>query len=169
MTSNDDDRWAWLAEGNRTQARKRVATKVLLRDTHDRLLLVDPAYKAYWDLPGGMAEDNENPRASAARELREELGVHVRIGELLVVDWIGPHGPWDDQLVLVFDGGRVDTPFADTIRPYDAELTDTAWCAIDDALHRLRPDIAERTRQALAAAADGHTRYNEQQRDRRSP
>ena len=41
-----------------------------------------------WDLPGGFLRYGEPPRAGLERELREELGVTVRVGRLLdaVVD-----------------------------------------------------------------------------------
>jgi len=61
---------AWhehLAEGNRTQPRKRVGADVLFRDTAGSILLVDPRYKPDWDLPGGMAEANEAPATSPSR------------------------------------------------------------------------------------------------------
>lgn len=68
---DDPARYAYLAEGNARQARKRVATDVLLKDPDGRVLLVNPTYKAHWDLPGGMAEANEaplpRPPASCAR------------------------------------------------------------------------------------------------------
>lgn len=60
-----------MAEGNARQARKRIAADVLIRDEAGRVLLVDPTYKDGWDLPGGMVEANESPRAAAARELGE--------------------------------------------------------------------------------------------------
>src|SRR6266511_641762 len=102
--------WQHLAEGNAKQARKRVAADVIIRDGAGRLLLVDPTYKPDWDLPGGMAEANEPPRQAACRELQEELGLELPIGRLLCVDWVSPHGPWDDLLMFVFDGGVLDTP-----------------------------------------------------------
>lgn len=53
-TPADPDAWnAYLAEGNATQARKRVAADVLIRDASGRVLLVNPTYKPGWDLPGG--------------------------------------------------------------------------------------------------------------------
>ncbi|MFF3817466.1 NUDIX domain-containing protein [Streptomyces bluensis] len=77
-TPADPDAWnAYLAEGNATQARKRVAADVLLRDSSGRVLLVNPTYKPGWDLPGGMAEANEPPEVTVVRELREELGLEV--------------------------------------------------------------------------------------------
>src|SRR5262249_47705816 len=99
MTDGEAARYAYLAEGNAKQARKRVAADVLHRYSAGRLLLVNPTYKDYWDLPGGMAESNEPPRMAAERELREELGLTIIVGRVLVVDWDGPHDPWDDQLV----------------------------------------------------------------------
>lgn len=90
---NDPARYAYLAEGNARQARKRVATNVLIHDTSGRVLLVNPTYKPHWDVPGGMTEANESPRTAAARELREELDLTVPIGQLLLVPWAAPHDP----------------------------------------------------------------------------
>ncbi|ALO09518.1 NUDIX hydrolase [Streptomyces venezuelae] len=105
-TPDDPDVWnAYLAEGNAKQARKRVAADVLLRDPAGRVLVVNPTYKPGWDLPGGMVEANEPPETAVSRELREELGLEVTLRGLLVVDWVAPHGPWDDQIAFVFDGG----------------------------------------------------------------
>lgn len=64
---NDPAHYAYLAEGNARQARKRVAAKVLIRGEARRALLVNPTYKEYCDLPGSMAEANEPPRAGQPR------------------------------------------------------------------------------------------------------
>jgi 8-oxo-dGTP diphosphatase len=40
----------------------------------------DHAMGGLWEFPGGKVEAGENPRAALAREMREELGVEVRVG-----------------------------------------------------------------------------------------
>src|SRR3954454_13088814 len=122
LYERDPEAWnAYLAEGNARQPRKRVAADVIVRDQHGRVLLVNPTYKPDWDLPGGMAEANEPPEDAVRRELIEELDLAVVLRGLLVVDWVAPHGPWDDQIAFVFDGGTLDQDQADRLRPRDDE------------------------------------------------
>jgi 8-oxo-dGTP diphosphatase len=156
----DPDAWrAYLAEGNRTQPRKRVSADVLFRDEAGRVLIVDPAYKPGWDLPGGMAEANEPPLAAAQREISEELGIPFRGGRLLVVDWVAPHDPWDDGLVFVFDGGMLTEQDRAGIRLRDGELTEYRFVGADLARTLLRPNGWLRVRAALAAPDPGTVAY----------
>jgi 8-oxo-dGTP pyrophosphatase MutT (NUDIX family) len=152
---------AYLAEGNATQARKRVAADVILRDESGRILLVNPTYKEGWDLPGGMAEANESPIEAVRRELLEELGIRPELRGVLSVDWDPPHGPWDDQIVLIFDGGELSPAEATGLRPRDPELSACAFFSPDDAVAALLPRIRERVAQALEALTKGETRYLE--------
>lgn len=160
LYERDPEAWnAYLAEGNARQPRKRVAADVIVRDQDDRFLLVNPNYKPDWDLPGGMAEANEPPIEAAARELREELGLVVQIGALLTVDWIEPHGPWDDTLVFVFDGGTISASRITALRITDDELSGFRFCTRDEAAELLRPYVWQRATNALEALATGQARY----------
>src|SRR5215813_13839136 len=123
LHERDPEAWrAYLAEGNAKQPRKRVSADALLRDSAGQILLVDPRYKPDWDTPGGMAEANESPHQAVRRELKEELGLDIHVGALLCVDWVSPHGPWDDLLAFVFDGGEMSNEQIAGIELVDDEL-----------------------------------------------
>ena len=150
---NAEEWHAYLAEGNARQPRKRVAADVLVRDRAGRILLVDPTYKPDWDLPGDMAEANEAPRVAAERELREELGLHLAVGAVLCVDWVPPHGPWDDSLAFVFDGGVADDRQLQAIHLTDGELRGHRLVHAIDVEALVRPRLWRRIRQALGNLA----------------
>lgn len=160
LFETDPEAWqAHLAEGNRTQPRKRVSADVLFRDEGGRLLLVDPAYKPDWDLPGGMAEANEAPAEAARREVAEELGIGFGGGRLLVVDWVAPHGPWDDLVAFVFDGGVLAERTRAAIRLRDGELRRFRFVTPEVAAGLLRDYVWRRAGVALECAASGATAY----------
>ncbi|MFJ5680804.1 NUDIX domain-containing protein [Streptomyces sp. NPDC093097] len=156
----DEEAWnAYLAEGNAKQARKRVAADVLLRDPAGRVLLVNPTYKPGWDMPGGMAEANEPPEDAVGRELTEELGIAVVLRGLLVVDWVAPHGPWDDQLAFIFDGGTLTQEQAQGLQPTDGELSEAAFFTAEEAGNRLGHRIRRRFEAAMLALGAGRPLY----------
>jgi 8-oxo-dGTP diphosphatase len=160
LYERDPDAWqALLADGNATQPRKRVGADVLIRDEHDRILLVDPKYKPDWDLPGGMSEANEPPTETVRRELKEELGLDLHAGRLLCVDWVSPHGPWDDSLMFIFDGGILDHRQISGLRLLDGELRAYEFCTDEDIAARLRPYVRRRVAEALQALKTGEPYY----------
>jgi 8-oxo-dGTP diphosphatase len=160
LYERDPEAWrAHMAEGNATQPRKRVSADVLIRDHAGRLLLVDPKYKPDWDTPGGMAEANEPPHQAVQRELREELGLDIHVGRLLVVDWVSPHGPWDDLLAFIFDGGELTNEQIAGLKLRDDELRAFEFCAPDQARERLRPYVWRRVAMALEALESGRMQY----------
>lgn len=160
LYERDPAAWqAYLAEGNATQPRKRVGADVLIRDQQGRILLVDPKYKPGWDLPGGMSEANEPPAETAHRELKEELGLNLHPGQLLCLDWVEPHGPWDDSLMLIFDGGTLPPGQIAELKLTDDELRTYELCTIEAAQARLRSYVWRRVAEALQALENGRPRY----------
>ena len=156
LWERDPAAWAaHLAEGNTSQARKRVSVDAIIRDADGRILIVNPTYKPGWDTPGGMSEANEPPNATVRRELREELGLDLPAVRMLCVDWVPPHGPWDDMLAFVVDGGTLTTAQIESLRPTDGEIAGFDFCDPAQIGDRLRPRLARRITAAHEALIHG--------------
>lgn len=60
-----------------------------------RILLVQSSYRKGWCLPGGLARKSETLAQAAAREAREEVGIHLKAEDLVQVGKapgdLGPH------------------------------------------------------------------------------
>lgn len=135
-----------------------VSVCVLITDPQDRVLLVKPNYRDYWAVPGGILDDGESPDQTAAREIAEELGLVIPIGDLLVFDWVPPEGPRPKVMAnLIFDGGVLRDP--GRIQLQEDELDDFAFLPPDQAAERLPADIARRIPAALRAREDRCTVY----------
>ena len=110
---------------------KRVIAQGRLRDEQGRVLLCRLTYKREWDLPGGVVEVGEAPAAGLVRELSEELGVTVEVGELLTVNWLPAWRGWDDACVFLFDLGQVDASYTDSMQLQATEIVGVEWCDVD--------------------------------------
>jgi 8-oxo-dGTP diphosphatase len=68
-------------EGGSDRAVVDVAVGVLMREDGRFLLTSRPdgkVYAGYWELPGGKLEAEETVEQALARELEEELGIHIK-------------------------------------------------------------------------------------------
>ena len=97
----------------------------VVRDESGRLLLVRRGHEpglGTWSLPGGRIEPDESAAAAAAREVEEETGLVVAIGELLTtVDLPGGYRVHDFAGTVT--GGR--------LRAGD-DADDVRWCTADE-------------------------------------
>ena len=141
--------------------RKRVIAQALVRDESGRVLLCHPTYKDDWDLPGGVVEVRESPREAAAREVLEELGLPLPVGELVLTDWLPPWGGWDDALCLVFDGGVHPDSILDRAVLQAREIRAAAFCSTDDVHARAADFTARRVVAALGALGGGGSLFTE--------
>lgn len=64
----------------------RVAAYAVIQDDLGRVLLSHWTGGPAWSMPGGGMDPGEHPLETAVREVREETGYDVEIGELLGVD-----------------------------------------------------------------------------------
>jgi 8-oxo-dGTP diphosphatase len=144
-----------------TLPRKRIAAGVLFTDEHGRVLLVEPAYKDYWEIPGGAVEINESPHDAAVREIEEELGLTVQVGRLLVTDWVPPRTDRTEGVMFIFAGPTLDPAQQGAIHLPPAELRSWAWCSPVEANARLPKNLSRRVTAALLALSEGTTPYLE--------
>ncbi|MER7177021.1 NUDIX hydrolase [Streptomyces mesophilus] len=139
-----------------------LASGVLLFDEQDRVLLVDPTYKAGWEFPGGVVEPGEAPAAAGIREVAEETGIRlVRNPSLLVIDWEPPHPPGYGGIRLLFDGGRLPADAAERALLPGPELRACRFVSETEAAALLPPVRFERLRWALRARERGVPLYLE--------
>ena len=93
-----------------------------------------PELAGLWELPGGKVADGEDEAEALVRELAEELGITVAVG-----DRIGPDIPIGEVVVL---RAYAVTQTGGTLHPHDhralrwvaaAELDDLPWVPADRA------------------------------------
>ena len=129
-----------VADDPRDRSRAYVAAGVSFFDDADRIPLVQPTYRDYWDIPGGYIETGETPAQAAAREVREELGIESDYARL--------------RSLVGIEGRRTDNRGEDNPVP-SAQCG--AWSPTGRAVHVLE-----------AGVHSSHLRYAEAQAIRRS-
>lgn len=83
---------------------------------HGRILLVKNSYRRQLTLPGGYAKPREERRTTAARELREEVGISVQ----------------PKRLVHAYHGTHLFEYRKDTLDIYELEVDDEPTIEVDD-------------------------------------
>jgi 8-oxo-dGTP diphosphatase len=96
-----------------------------------RLLLVRRAHEPWlgaWDIPGGFCEQRELPAEAARREVREETGFDVEIGDLVGM-WIDDYGETGEVTLNVYFHARL---LGGGARPDPTEVAEIGWFAPHD-------------------------------------
>ncbi len=127
--------------------RIRVAL-VMIRD--GKILLVEHENfgKRYWLLPGGGLEQNETLVDCGIREAREETGLAVEMGDLLMVSESIPSVDHPHVVVMYF---RAEITGGEMLVGDDDVLTDVRWFDISELKDlTLFPDITHELLEAIA-------------------
>lgn len=152
---------AFTAVMNTVTPRKRAIAHVLLTDQAGRVCVLETTFKLDWELPGGILNPFETPRAGAIREIEEELGYTSALGRLLVVEWLAPYLGWEDALELIFDAGTLNERAAALLRPDLQEIRALHWLEPEAAAATLAPYARTKLAAALEARRTGRTAYLE--------
>ena len=145
---------------NAALPKKRLIAHVLMRDADGRVLLCDTHFKTDWELPGGIVEPGEPPRTAAVREVREELGIDLAVGRLLVADWMPPYLGWEDAMELIFDGGVVTSDEVSHYVLQPSEIRSVRLCTLAEA-RTLVTELSHRRLTVASGLAPPATAYLE--------
>lgn len=85
-------------------------------------------------IPDALLHSDVMQRACTARNFQEIFRLvnrrtgtsyadMAKLSGILSMDWDPPHGPWGDRIVIIFDGGELSSPEAESLRPRDSELS----------------------------------------------
>lgn len=88
---------------------RRAGGLVVFTNDTGQVLLVLPREeeRQYWQLPGGHAGRNESPRLAAMREVKEELGLTIKLGghHLLLMEYVSGRPDLPENYLSVWNGG----------------------------------------------------------------
>ncbi len=126
----------------------KVGVGVVVHDERGRLLLVQRSVgpgKGLWALPAGFVDADEDPRAAAAREAREETGLEVAVGA--VVDVYPTPGRGGASFFLAFEA----TVGGGTLGAAD-DASDAGFFGADELPELAFPSTLDAARRTVARA-----------------
>lgn len=126
-----DERDYWL----------RQAARAVLADTDGRIALMRVDRDGYHKLPGGGIENDEDVYAALRRELQEEAGANIEIGEAIgmTIEYVGNHRR--KQFSYAYEARLIGSPSAPELtKSEQAAGFAPIWVAPEEALRLMEND-----------------------------
>jgi 8-oxo-dGTP diphosphatase len=104
-----------------------IVTAAVIRNGDSVLITRRPEGKPHagmWEFPGGKLDGNESPRDCLRREILEELGLEVAVGDILETAYY--RYDWGPVLILAFEC----RPLAGEIR--NLQVAEHRWVALGE-------------------------------------
>lgn len=146
----------------------------IVRDSRGRTLMI--RCRDRWDLPKGHVESSETPAEAAVREVREETGIAVSLGEKIgcTLHCYDTYGRWEAKRTHWW----AMRPLSGDVRPQREEgITEAVWCDAatlrSNLLHSystiidLFSSLERQQRAAAAATTADHRAAAETKRNKR--
>lgn len=120
-----------------------VGAGAAIFDAAGRVLLVKHTYGPLnWEVPGGGSEAGESPAETVVREVREETGLDV-VPQHVTGYY---YEPAVDLVHFMF---RCDVENGRETRPDGMEISECAWCDLDDLPRPINDFTVRRVRDAV--------------------
>ncbi len=113
-----------------------VAAAVMIRD--GKIFATERGYgdyKDWWEFPGGKIEENESPTDAVSREIGEELGVSIEVGDrIYVVEYDYPDFHLHmEAFACTITGGEIELREHENALWLDMESIDSVrWLPADE-------------------------------------
>jgi ADP-ribose pyrophosphatase YjhB (NUDIX family) len=146
--------------------KKIMGAGCLFFNSEGKILVVKPVYKDTWNLPGGVVEANESPQNSCIREVREEIGIEVKLERLLCIDYTSKNKEAIESLQFIFFGGILAPEKISEIKIATDEISAYQFLPPKQALTLVSQTLARRITQCLTISDRNTTLYLEDQENR---
>ncbi len=141
-------------------ARPRMAAGALFFDEQGRVMLLEPTYKEYRDIPGGYVDAGESAVAGMCAGGPRGAGHHAR-DRSSAGRRLGPSPAEGDKVLYLFDGGALPAQLQERIRLQRSEVKAYAFHSLDDVDSMTIPRLARRVQAAVIARNEGQVAYLE--------
>ena len=148
---------------HRTLPKKRMASGALILNRSGEILLLKPSYKPVWEIPGGVVELQESPLQACRREIKEEIGIDIEIGQLLCVDYQSENDQRTEAVNFIFFGGVLSAEAIEQLQVDQKEILTFAFFTPDKVAEKTAATLGGRIAQSMEALNLGKTVYLEDQ------
>lgn len=141
--------------------KKRMGAGALFFNQDNDILIIKPSYKDHWSILGGVVEENESPRVSCVREIKEEIGLEIKDLKFLCVDWTSSVEGKGESLQFIFFGGVLTVEQISNIKLAEEEISEYKFLPLEKALPFLSEKLRERIPRCVEALKNGTALYLE--------
>jgi 8-oxo-dGTP diphosphatase len=110
----------------------KVAQKAVIQRSGQVLVMRDPreGNTALWELPGGRLNENEDPKVGLTREIREELGVEIVVGDVVYITQFFQYSENRNALMIAYEAKLQNETTELTLAP--DEVAEVRWVNRED-------------------------------------
>ena len=113
----------------------RIGGYVVIQNNERKLLMVQPTWNNFWELPGGGINKDETLREGVARECYEETGYKIQVGQQPL--YIGERNTnrgekrWYKSIIFIYAGGLLsDERDTELLNQEMDEISKVEWVDI---------------------------------------